>query len=524
MTDGTAYDAIATNSAMRRPFMKHLRIKHAPAFALVSAASSFPSQPTQAEQPARQNIGFFRRLQTCSLIAATLFTVASPSMAQAPHSAPDAASTQAANPSDSGAYATAVKYVVHFYPLWFSNQQWQVNNQLGTTNRMVAPSQVGPDFKYVVASNYDTLYSSAFLDLTVEPVVVTVPPAQVGYSILVLDYYGNQIPAAIPSQTPGVFAFTGPGFSGTLPSGMTQIQMPINFPLLNFRAVKFSTGGEDRNSEAAAFIAALKTQPLSRYIKNPSHGPTIIAPESYLTKSFKTTADNLIASQPLTFLKQLQAAVKSPQTPPLSSADQELSNHFDALFSNGAHCSSGMTAGTQKAFESIVNNYLTNTDQTHWIHFTNIADWGSNFLDRASISEYLQQSNGINTAAYYQTFSSGDGSPLNGGNPKGYVLTFPAGQIPDAKLFWSLTAYTPDAIELVPNPANKYVVASYTPGLTYNRDGSLTVYMSTQPPANAPIGNWLPIAPGNFNIVLRVYGPQGDVADNTYVPPGIARP
>jgi hypothetical protein len=261
--------------------MKHLGIKHAPAFSLASAAASFPSQPTQAEQPARQNAGFFRRLQTCSLIAATLFAGASPSMAQTLGSAQGTGSIQAVNPSDSDAYTTAVEYVVHFYPLWFSNQQLQVNNRFGTTNRMVAPYSVGPTFKYVVAGNYDTLYSTANLDLT---------------------------------------------------------------------------------------------------------------------------------------------------------------------------------AG-----------------------------------------------------------------PVDGTKPEGYVLTFPAGQLPDAKLFWSVTTYTPDAIELVPNPANKYVVASYTPGLTYNGDGSLTVYMSTQPPAHGPIGNWLPIPPGKFNIVLRVYGPQGNVADNTYVPPGIAR-
>jgi hypothetical protein len=505
--------------------MKHIRTKHVPASALVSglAASSFPSQPTQAEQPARQNFGLFRLLQTCSLIGATLLAGASPSMAQAPQSAQDTASAQVANPSDSDAYATAVAYVVHFYPLWFTYQQWKVNNQLGATNSMVAPSRVSPDFKFVVASNYDTLYSSAFLDLTAEPVVVTVPAARVGYSILVLDYYGNEIPTAIPSQTPGVFAFTGPGFSGTLPPGVTQIPMPINFPLLNFRAVKFSTKGEDQNSEAAAFIAALKTQPLSGYVNNPSHGPTIIAPESYFTTSFKTTADNLIARKPVTFLKQLQTAVKSPMTPPLSPTEQELSNHFDVLFGNGDNCRSGLSAGTQKAFELIINNYLTHTGQTHWIHFTNIADWDGNVLDRASISEYLQQSNGISTAAYYHTFSSGDGSPLDGSDPDGYVLTFPAGQIPEAQRFWSLTAYTPDAIELVPNCADKYVVASYTPGLTYNGDGSLTVYMSTRPPANAPIGNWLPIPPGKFNIMLRVYGPAGSVADNTYVPPGIQR-
>jgi hypothetical protein len=171
----------------------------------------------------------------------------------------------------------------------------------------------------------------------------------------------------------------------------------------------------------------------------------------------------------------------------------------------------------------IIQNYLTNTGQTHWIHFRNVAHWGDNFLDRASISEYLQQSNGINTAAYYHTFSSGDGSPLDGSDPDGYVLTFPAGKLPDAKRFWSVTAYTPDAIELVPNCEDKYLVASYTPKLTYNFDGSLTIYMSARQPANAPNANWLPVPKGKFNIVLRVYGPAGDVANNTYVPPAVQR-
>lgn len=505
--------------------MKHIRTKHLPASALDSGltASPFPSQPSRAEQPVRQNIGFFRLLQTCSLIGATLLAGASPSTAQAPQSTQDAPSAQASNPSDSDAYTTAVDYVVHFYPLWFTYQQFQVNNQLGATNSMVAPSRVSPAFKFVVASNYDTLYSSAFLDLTNEPVVVTVPPAQVGYSILVLDYYGNEIPISIPSQEPGAYAFTGPGFSGSLPPCVTQVPMPINFPLVNFRAVKFSPKGEDQNSEAAAFIAALKTQPLSGFRNNPSGGDTIIAPERYFTKSFKMTADSLIETKPLTFLQQLQTAVKSPQTPTLSPTEQQLSNHFDELFGNGDNGRRGLSAGAQKAWELIICNYLTHQGQTHWIHFTNIAHWEGNVLDRSSISEYLQQSNGIGTAAYYHTFSSGDGSPLDGSNADGYVLTFAAGQLPEALRFWSLTAYTPDAIELVPNPDNKYVVASYTPGLTYNGDGSLTVYMSTQRPAHAPIGNWLPIPPGKFNIVLRVYGPTGDVEDNTYVPPGIGR-
>jgi hypothetical protein len=75
------------------------------------------------------------------------------------------------------------------------------------------------------------------------------------------------------------------------------------------------------------------------------------------------------------------------------------------------------------------------------------------------------------------------------------------------------------------DPAHKYAVASYTPHLQFNNDGSLSVYMAQQLPAGVPMANWLPIPPGAFNIMLRVYGPEGTVKDppNTYVPPPIER-
>jgi hypothetical protein len=69
----------------------------------------------------------------------------------------------------------------------------------------------------------------------------------------------------------------------------------------------------------------------------------------------------------------------------------------------------------------------------------------------------------------------------------------------------------------------RLVVASYKPGLQTNADGSLSVYMALELLEGVPEANWLPVPLGPFNIMLRVYGPDGSVADNTYVPPGIAR-
>jgi hypothetical protein len=424
-------------------------------------------------------------------------------------------------------FNTTLAYLVQFYPLWFTYYQ----SLLPSPNRLAGPNRISPIYHYVVAINVDTLYASSYVDLTAQPVILKIPPTTVRYSILMLDPYGDIFDAGIPPKTAGTFALTGPGFTGTLPAEVTPIAMPLDFSTLIFRADKFSPAGEDQTKEAQAFRTSLKTQTLSDYVNNPSGGTmTQIVPEIFLAAPFKTTADDLIAHAPIAFLRQLQRAVESDKTPPFSPYEQALSNRFNSLFGNGNMNRSEFSDGAQAAHELILDRYLTHTDwtrtPTNWIHFTNIGDWGNQVIERSSITEFIQYANDINSAAYYHVFKDANGKPLDGSNPRGYVLTFPKGQLPEADRFWSVTAYTPEAIELVDNPADKYAVASYTPGLQPNpntEDGPVSIYMARQLPAGVPMANWLPIPPGAFNIMLRVYGPEGTVADNTYVPPGIKK-
>jgi hypothetical protein len=433
--------------------------------------------------------------------------------------------------SQSTAYVTTAAYVTQFYPLWFTYYQYQV----ATHNRMVGPAKISPLYQIVVAINDDTLYASTFLDLTAQPIVLTIPATTATYSILTLDPYGDVFDVGLPALTPGVFALAGPGFIGTLPGGVTPISLPYNVMSLIFRADKFSSTGQDQTSAANSFRAALMTQTLCDYQnlpcpdatkRNPSGGTALILPEVAFATPFKTAADALATQNPIAFLKQLQTAVTSANTPPKSAYEQGLSNQFNVLFGNGNFGkNTDFAAATQAAHAAIVDNYTSHLGPNNWIHFTNIGNWGDNVLDRSSITEFIQFGNDISTAAYYHTFEDCAGAPLDGSNAGGYVLTFPSAQLPQAERFWSLTAYTPQSIELIANPANKYVVASYTPGLQYNTDGSLTIIMATKQPPGVPMANWLPISNRPFNIMLRVYGvpPGGDIADDTYVPPGIVR-
>lgn len=418
-----------------------------------------------------------------------------------------------------GAYSTTVAYVAEFYPLWFTYNQ----ARFATHNRFVGPDRVSPLYHIVVAINVDTLYVTTFLELAAQPVVLTIPSTGVTYSILSLDAYGNIFESGIPAQTPGTYVFTGPGFTGTLPSEMIPIAMPLNFSNLIFRADKFSAGGEDQISEAEQFRGSLRIQALSDHINDPSGGTPWILPEVVFAIPYKRIADNLITKAPITFLKELKTAVASSNTPQMSPAVQELSDHFNSLFGDGSSNQSEFSAGARAAHELILDRYLTHTGPTNWITFDNIGAWGNNVVERAGITEFIQYGNGHSTAAYYHAFKDATGVALDGDNSAGYVLTFSAGQIPQAKRFWSVTAYTPDSIELIENSANKYNVGSYEPGLQTHPDGSISIYMSVELPAGVPTANWLPIPSGRFNAMLRVYGPEGSVAANTYVPPAIQR-
>jgi len=125
-----------------------------------------------------------------------------------------------------------------------------------------------------------------------------------------LDPYGDifdaGIPQGVPPTTAGTFALTGPEFTGTLPKGVTPIAMPLDFSTLIFRADKFS-GDVNQIEQADAFRRSLKTQTLSDFVSNPTGGTvTKIVPEILTSVPFKTTADDLIAHDPIAFLRQLQ--------------------------------------------------------------------------------------------------------------------------------------------------------------------------------------------------------------------------
>lgn len=427
----------------------------------------------------------------------------------------------------------AYQYTVRFYPRWFTWVQTLLtptNNPNGTSilNRLAGPLGMGPEYKIVVAINDDTIYCQAFLDLSQGPMVLTMPAYTNHYSILQLDVYGNVLSTWMSTTPPsqgGSFAFYLEGQPVPLNvDGAVQIPYPLTVFIL--RIDKY-VGGADVITDARAFRESLYLRTQEEFQSGAEVGKTFIAPLFNYAPSVKMMADLGLAAEPEAFLTTLQAAMADPSTQPITSDDQSLIQSFTDLFTQAkgnrdTPLMAEIIRGAQAAHASLISRWQSNRGATNWIHFDNVGHWGTNYLDRAALTEYIQYGNDLQAAYYAMAFVDDSAVPLDGAD-FAYRITFTPDNMPQCTRFWSITAYTPGPVELVPNSIDKYVVASYTPGLVTDENGEITVYVQATAPRDGSTANWLPVPEGAFNLMLRIYGPQGTAADGTYLPPKIRR-
>ena len=117
---------------------------------------------------------------------------------------------------------------------------------------------------------------------------------------------------------------------------------------------------------------------------------------------------------------------------------------------------------------------------------------------------------------YLPAWRDVNGTLFNG--KTSYKMTFAKGNTPPVNAFWSLTMYD-DTNNLARNEINRYSLGDRTPGLKYAEDGSLTLYIGEDKPADELLSNWLPAPPGDFYLVIRAYFPKPALFQQTWQPP-----
>ena len=123
--------------------------------------------------------------------------------------------------------------------------------------------------KSVVGLNVDTLYSFGQLDLAQGPMVLSIPETGNRYWLMQIIDAWNNVPHAPGSRTVGGkggnFAIVGPGWKGTLPSGLTELRVPTSLVLVGGRTY---TASKDDYAAVHALQDQYKLVPLSAWGKS----------------------------------------------------------------------------------------------------------------------------------------------------------------------------------------------------------------------------------------------------------------
>lgn len=435
------------------------------------------------------------------------------------------------------ALEAGVRAVIYSLPLVMMNLTMRKATNVTSPRGVAAPvNQFGAmrafptaAFKDVVRANVDTLYSSAFLDVSSEPVVLSVPDTAGRYYLLPMFDAWTNVFATPGKRTTGTgprtFAVTGPGWSGVLPPDVTELKSPTNTVWILGRT---QTNGAADYPAVHAIQDGYTLVPLSNFGRPfvPPLGvvdPTIdmsLAPVERLQRMSAAEYFGLLAH-----LLHVNAptASESHMLTALARIGIHPGQPFD-LAALPAAVAKGLEQSLAAALTMLKGRAESHDATTNgWrIPPSSLGAFGSDFVLRGLIALIAFGANLPADAVYPTTFADVEGRPLRGAHR--YTLRFAKGSLPPVEAFWSVTMYDEHSF-FVDNAENRYAISSWMPP-TEDDDGSITLRIQHDAPAPEHRANWLPAPEGLFNLTLRMYWPSEgppSILDGSWTPPGVVR-
>ena len=384
-------------------------------------------------------------------------------------------------------------------------------------------------FKDVVRANVDTLYSSAFLDLSKEPVVLSVPDMHGRYYLLPMIDMWTDIFASPGKRTTGTkagtFVVTGPGWTGTLPTGMKELKSPTTGVWIIGRT---QTNGPKDYAAVHAIQNGYKLVPLSAFGKPYSPPQGTVDPDIDMKAAPVETLQKMTSASFFDALAQLlksnpPPASDAPVLAKLATIGVVPGEKFDPSKLDPA-VAKGLDGSLSVALQKLQEAAKTSgTPVNGWqIPPSILGKFGTEYGIRGIVALVGLGANLPEDAVYPTTYVDAESKALNGANR--YTLHFDKALGPPVNAFWSVTMYDAQSF-FVDNAINRYAISSWMP-FKRNSDGSVDLYLQHDSPGKDKEANWLPAAAGDFNVTLRMYWPKDkspSIIDGSWKPPAVTR-
>ncbi|CAN5813112.1 DUF1254 domain-containing protein [soil metagenome] len=441
----------------------------------------------------------------------------------------------------------ARRATIHLFPVYeMYRLRWQAtvdeaNPQRQRLNRFRHVSQLADHrSRLVTTPNPDILYSSAWLDLSLEPMFLTVPPVgHLYYGYAFTDMFANTFASVShrleggesPTHMPPTHMIVGPGWNGDASSEVTLVRAPTNSVWLLGRILV--EGPEEiervRILQARVLLETpdmhnerriLEARELMRQRTTAPPEPIADWPEPHPADPFDLFATSLRALGENPLSERHRALFET-----LAPLKLRPGRKFDLRAFSEAERRAILAGIEQGRAEIRAAGNGTAPSVDGWTY----RERPSHRTDDDPLQRAHAALTGLAALEPEGSISmtctaDSNGRPLLGTNA--YRIAFPADGLPPARAFWSLAMYqeTPDGrAVLVDNPIGRYAIGERTQGLQKEADGSLTLYLQSQRPDSARAANWLPAPAGPLRLVLRAYEPGESLREGRYRPPGVQR-
>ena len=185
------------------------------------------------------------------------------------------AAAAAAAAKEAEALTLATEAYVYAYPLVTMEMTRRVMTNVASPEGTRAPmgefvrmrEYPNSKFRDVSAPNADTLYTTAWIDVSKEPWILSIPNMKDRYFMFpMLDGWTNvfQVPGKRTTGTQAQkYAITGPGWAGTLPEGVTEYKSPTGIVWILGRI--YCTGTPQDYKKVHALQDQVSVVPLSAF-------------------------------------------------------------------------------------------------------------------------------------------------------------------------------------------------------------------------------------------------------------------